>query len=166
MRIICCRMPLVACLFTAAAVFTCGGPNRAAADEPMGKEKALAGSWEREDKVTVFSADGTGTNHDASRFRWVLKDSRLIARSQPPDGKLGDEWAVSIVFTKDEKEFSFLLGGEDGGLERVTFHKLDLDGRRFKGRTDADRAYPQDAAALKGEGPPDESAPTPRTKSE
>ena len=82
MRMICCRMPLVACLFTAVAVFACSGPNRAAGDEPMRKEKSLVGSWEREDKVIVFAADGTGTNNDASRFRWAAQ-GRPADRAEP-----------------------------------------------------------------------------------
>ncbi len=155
MRIVCCRIPFVAHLFTAAVVFTCGGTIRALADDPMGK--ALVGSWECRGKVIVFSADGTGKNHDASRFRWELKEGRLIAHSQKPDGKLGNAWSVPIVFTKDQKEYCYLTGAEDGdGMQRVTFHKLDPDGRHFERRTEADRAYPPNAEALKGEEPPEE----------
>ena len=159
MRIARRRNPLAAFLFIASAVFTCTGKIPADADEPMGKD--LVGSWEIGDKVTVFSADGTGMNNDGSRFRWELKERRLIARKEAPDGKLGEEWSILISFTKDRKEFSYLLGARDGGRQRVTFHKLDRNGRRFGGRTDADRAYPPNAEALKGEGPPADSAPTP-----
>jgi hypothetical protein len=162
MRSACCRNPLAAYLFTIATVFNCGGPSPADTDEPM--RSALLGSWEHTGKVIVFSADGTGTNYDATRFHWELTEGRLIARRQAPVGTLGDEWSILIVFTKDRKEFSYLLGAEDGGLQRVTFHKLDPDGRRFGERTDADRAYPPNAEALKGEGPPEESAPKPEPK--
>jgi hypothetical protein len=70
---------------------------------------------------------------------------------------------VQIAFTKDRKELSYLLGKIDGGRRRVTFYKLDQEGRLFRGRTDADRAYPADTQALKGEGPPEASAPSPKT---
>ncbi len=159
MRSVIRRNPVAAYVVAAAAIFTGGVANPAAADEPTAKD--LVGSWEREGKINVYSADGAGTNHDTSRFRWEFNDGRLIAQRQEPEGKLGEEWSVPIVFTKDRLEFSFLLGGEDGGRKRVTFHKLDPNGRRFAGRTDADRAYPPDAEALKGEGPPDPTAPTP-----
>ena len=160
MKIACCRNPVATYLITAAVLFICGAAGPANADEPTGND--LVGSWEREGKVNVFSANGTGKNHDASRFNWELKAGRLIARSHAPDGKLGEEWSVLIVFTKDRNEYSFLTGAQEGGgLQRVTFYKLDADRQRFEGRTDADRAYPPNAEALKGEGPPDESAPSP-----
>jgi hypothetical protein len=157
MKIACYRNQLATSLITVAAVFTCGAANPAVADELTGKD--LVGSWEREGNVNVFAADGTGKNYDANRFHWELKEGRLISRRKAPDGELGEEWSVPIVFTKDRKEFSYLLGADDGGRQRVTFHKLGKDGRRFEGRTDADRAYPPDAEALTGEGPPEESAP-------
>ncbi|SIO65155.1 hypothetical protein SAMN05444166_7608 [Singulisphaera sp. GP187] len=144
--------PIGAHLLAVAAFFLGGSsPARAADDEPG---KALVGAWEKDGKVTVISADGTGKNHDGSRFRWELKGGRLIARSRAGDGKLGEEWSVPIAFTRDEKEYSYLLGGEDGGLKRMTYSKLDPQGRRYAGRTEADRAYPPDAEALEGEGPP------------
>jgi hypothetical protein len=160
MSLICFPVRIAAFLFTAAAVFTCGGATKSVNDEPT--EKRLVGSWEREGKVNVFLADGSGKNHDGSRFRWQYRDGRLTARKQEEDGKLGDEWSVLIVFTKDSQEYSFLVGAlQGGGLQRVTFLKLDPDGRPFDGRSDADREYPPNAEALKGEGPPQESAPSP-----
>jgi len=161
MRSACYRKSAATYLVAAAVAFTCNVTKAASADEGAGKD--LIGSWEIEGKVIVYSADGAGTNHDSSRFRWRLNEGRLIARQQAPDGTLGEKWSVPIAFTKDRKEFSYLLGGIDGGRRRVTCYKLDQEARRFQGRTDADRAYPADAEALKGEGPPDASAPSPKT---
>jgi hypothetical protein len=159
MRTACYRNPLGVCLLVATAAFTCGATCPANTNDPT--EKDLVGSWELKGKVNVFSADGTGTSYDGSRCRWKLEDGRLVARRLGTDGSLDEEWSVPIVFTKDRNEFSYLLGADDGGRQRVTFHKLDPDGRPYQGRTDADRAYPPDAEALRGEGPPEKGAPTP-----
>jgi hypothetical protein len=158
MGIVSCRGPFAACLIAAAASLPSVGWRLCVADE--GPSKTLVGSWEREGQVNVFSADGTGKNHDGSRFRWEWKEGRLIAQARAEDGGLGEEWSVPIAFTRDGKEFSYLLGGKDGGLERITFHKLDEEGRRFEDRTDEGRAYPPGSEALKGEGPPAGDAPT------
>lgn len=143
-------------LLAAAALLFASGSHARAADEEPGK--VLVGTWETDGKdgnaAMAFTADGTGKNHDGSRFRWELKEARLTARSLGADGKLGDEWSVPIAFTRDRKEYSYLLGGEDGGLRRITWYKLDPQGRRHAGRSEADRAYPTDSDALKGEGPP------------
>jgi hypothetical protein len=139
-----CVAAVVALLMTSVAMAT-------ADDEPR---NFLIGSWEREGKVNIFSPDGTGKNNDGSRFRWELKGEHLIAKAQLPDGKSGEEWSVPIVFTKDKKEYSYLIGGENGDLKRITFYKLDQNNRRFSGRSEADRAYPPESEALKGEGQP------------
>ena len=151
-----------------AAVMLLGGHWHARAAD-AGPDRGLVGTWEKEGKDAkasqVFGADGTGKNPDGSRFRWELKGGRLMARALGAGGGLGDEWSVPIAFTRDRKEYSYLLGGGDGGLRRITWFKLDPQGRRYADRSEADRAYPQDAEALKGEGPPkgdgDRPAPSP-----
>jgi hypothetical protein len=107
-----------------------------AADPPA---PSLVGSWERSGHVVVYRDDGTGTNHDGSRFRWELKGPLLIARALSADGQEGESTSIPIAFAHDGKEYTISL---EGGDLKVVWHKLTPDGRRYRNRTKADRAYP------------------------
>jgi hypothetical protein len=110
-------------------------------------QKKLVGTWETEDRVKiVYSADGTGKNHDGSRFKWRLKPGLLVAQTISKEGADGPANQVPIAFSRDGKEYKLLL---EGGRLQPHYYRLLPNGQRDSRRTAGGRAFPPDPPGMK-----------------
>lgn len=105
-----------------------------------GNALKLAGSTWRAKKDggegPTYNADGTGRNHDMSKFEWRVEGDYLLVRRQPETGKPEDWSYIPIVFSRDGKEYRIILD-DQYSLFRVSTRT----GKPEKDRTEEGRQF-------------------------
>ncbi len=120
------------------------GAARVKEKEPLkGNALRLAGSsWQEEDghKGPTFHADGTGLNPDGSKFEWRVEGDLLLARRPAEKGQPESWHKIPILFSRDAKEYRFVLGKKEYRRFRISAmtakpdDKRTEEGRQFRRR--------------------------------
>jgi hypothetical protein len=104
--------------------------------------KLASSSWQEEDgrKGPTFHADGTGRNADGSKFEWCVEGDLLLARRLVEKGQREHWTKIPILFSRDAKEYRFILGPKEYRRFRISTttgkpdDKRTEEGRQFRRR--------------------------------